>query len=664
MNTSLICPPNHAQTMLLMADRVQRTQNSMRDWAETAKECVNFFEGRQWSADDIAKLALEKRPSFTFNKIGALVRLVLGYYTNNRTDLKFMPSHDGSGRQAVAEALSKIGKQIANSNGKQYVDSTVFLDGMLTGRGFYDVRLDFSKNILGEQRVRDKDPFAIGLDPDGNTYDLNDSCNFVYEGRWVSIDEVIYTYGEQAGALLAPYFGSRYRGGTPAGVVEQYEEITPWRGFGGTGGDNGTPFMQDYLAQMYDPARKSIRLVDMQHKIPMKIRYLVDLETGSKEPVPEGFDEARVGKMMAWLSEQYWMKGKVNPWRMATLPGHKIRWTTMVGDIIVYDKWSQYETYTLVPFFPYFRRGQTRGMVADLIDPQKEVNKRRNSEIEIVTRTAHAGWMYHKDGLTDEGREQIENHGAMPGVNIEWKGDPAMKPEPIKPGVPPTAMSNLEQKATAELKEIAGINDSALGQLDRVQSGRAIEARQRQSVLAIQSFMDNMGRTQMLYGRKTVEIVQNHYTQRRVFQIINDNGQDIRMVINDEMASGEIVNDVALGHYEVSIDETPLSSAFLAGQFEEMITMVEKGILPVQAIQDIIVDASSIPRKDIVKQRVQAIMAAQGIPTGDAVLNQPPGMVPGMLPGAPPSGPPMGATPAQPGPAMAANKEMTEGISA
>jgi hypothetical protein len=177
-------------------------------------------------------------------------------------------------------------------------------------------------------------------------------------------------------------------------------------------------------------------------------------------------------------------------------------------------------------------------------------------------------------------------------------------------------------------------------------------------VLAIQSAMDNMGRTQMLYGRKTVEIIQNHYTQRRVFNIINDDGNNLPMVINDELASGEIVNDMALGTYEVSIDETPLSASFLAAQFDEMITMVEKGILPVEAIREEAIDMSQLPRKDIVKQKVAAISAAMGLPT-TAQLQA------GAMPGQPAQpGQPMGAPPAQPGPAMAAEKQMTEGVAA
>lgn len=54
MTTAL--PTYHAEKILLCADRVQRAQWAMREWAELAKTCVDFFEGRQWSAEDVAKL--------------------------------------------------------------------------------------------------------------------------------------------------------------------------------------------------------------------------------------------------------------------------------------------------------------------------------------------------------------------------------------------------------------------------------------------------------------------------------------------------------------------------------------------------------------------------------------------------------------------------------
>jgi hypothetical protein len=58
--------------------------------------------------------------------------------------------------------------------------------------------------------------------------------------------------------------------------------------------------------------------------------------------------------------------------------GVRIRHTVTAADVVLYDDWSPYETMTVVPYFAYFRRGKTMGMVEDLLDPQREVNKRRS----------------------------------------------------------------------------------------------------------------------------------------------------------------------------------------------------------------------------------------------------------------------------------------------
>ena len=50
MTTAL--PTYHAEKILLCADRVQRAQWAMREWAELAKTCVDFFEGRQRAPHD------------------------------------------------------------------------------------------------------------------------------------------------------------------------------------------------------------------------------------------------------------------------------------------------------------------------------------------------------------------------------------------------------------------------------------------------------------------------------------------------------------------------------------------------------------------------------------------------------------------------------------
>lgn len=616
--------PHAADKVLLMADRFTRSQGPHAVWAEVAKMCVEFVEGKQWTAEELKAADDEDRPALTFNEMGRLIRLVLGYHRNNRTDIKYLPGMDGSGTQAMATSMSQLSKAIAEMNKLPYVDAEVFMDGIITGRGFYDYRLDFEKNDLGEIKIKAADPFSTYLDPDADEYDLN-SGNYVFDARWASIDEVEFLYGPEAAMLLWPlvHTGS-YGGGIPNSIVEYTEEITPWRSFGGqAGGPMGSTYMavDSYLVNSYDPTRKNIRILDCQHYVRKMMWHFIDIETGDKEPVPETWTPDDVKKVLLFAEKKAAMKGQMSSLRVMKRPGRKLRWTTMVGDLVLYDDWSIYETFTKIAYFPWFRRGKTKGMAEDLLDPQKELNKRGSAEVDIVTRTAHSGWKYHSKSLREEEKIKLERYGAMAGINIEWEGEQWMEPKKIEPGAPPTAMDKLEQKNSDRLTRISGINESALGELDRVQSGRAIEARQRQSVLAIQVYMDNMSRSKELCGYKTLEMVQNHYTERRVVRVLGMDGKANLLVINDRPdPAGEIVNNVTAGKYTVNVDETPLASSYIQGQFEELLMMVDKGILPKEVVMDIIVDTSSIPHKDIVKQRVQAMMGAMGIPVGDQLL--------------------------------------------
>jgi hypothetical protein len=406
-------------------------------------------------------------------------------------------------------------------------------------------------------------------------------------------------------------------------VIERSMELTPWRGFGGQeGGPNGPWFAgaEAYLANAFDRARKTIRLVDFQHQIWQKALNFVDLETGDRELVPKHFGPEDVQKVLYWAEQEYAKRGQMSPMRVQMRPTKRVRWTTVAGDLVVYDDWSAYESYTLVGFFPWFRRGKTKGGVEDLIDPQLEINKRRSSTIDIITRTAHSGWMYHEKGVNEEQAEHIENNGATPGVNIKWRGEQWQKPERIQPAAPPTAMERLEEKATSDLMEISGVNESALGDLDRVQSGRAIEARQRQAVLAIQVYMDNMSRSKELGGRKIIEMVQNHYTEQRILRVKGDRGEYTFEKINERTAVGEIKNNVTLGRYEVSLDETPLASSYLQAQFDELMEMVEKGVIPKELVTEDLIQSSSVANKEMLKRKVQAWNAAMGIPTGEEIL--------------------------------------------
>ena len=136
--------------MMLMVERFMRADAALSTWAEDAKRCVEFMEGKQWSAEELKAAEADDRPTLTLNKIAPLVRLMMGYHRQNRVDLRFLPTSDADSSEGVADVLTKTVKQISINSEEPYIDTEVFLDGILTGRGYYDARLDFEKNDFGE----------------------------------------------------------------------------------------------------------------------------------------------------------------------------------------------------------------------------------------------------------------------------------------------------------------------------------------------------------------------------------------------------------------------------------------------------------------------------------------------------------------------------------
>lgn len=623
----------------LIASRYIRSSDALRPWAEKAKKSVEYYEGKQWSDADLAARRAQRRPALTINKIRPLVNLVKGYFINSRTEIQYLPGNTGFALQEIADALTHVSRAVSEWSQLPHVDIDVALDGFLTGRGFYDGRLTYEDNVFGEFKWRASDPFAIYLDPDAEDYDLN-TGNYLMESRWVAPEEIEFTYGKAVMSVCEPLLGQRSFSSVRANVYIDGEELTPWRKFGGEINGvyrNWGDFHDDWV----DRARKTIRMVDKQWYVPVWQRYLIDLDTGDQREVPGHITPQQVSKIIEFAAS----RGEAL--EVTTKRTRRLRWTQMIGDIIVFDSWSPYRTFTKVPYFPYFRRGMTQGMVEHLMDAQDEVNKQRTNRLEIQSRSANGGWSYPKGMLDAQQKQNLEMQGATPGVHIEWNARVGgttfnQGPQQIQPSQSPLAQKQLETDAEQDMNTISGINRDAMGQVDKVQSGAAIEAKQRAAIVGVEDFIANYHRSKELMGRKQLEVIQDHYKSERVIRVIGKGRNQIEMVINQHTAEG-IINDVSLGKYGVLIDETTLSKQFLAAQFEELMKMKEIG-MPVP--DEFIIDASSVPRKEELRialnqqRQIEQANAAAGLnPDGTPMQPAEPGAGGPPKPGKKPPGP-------------------------
>ena len=627
-------PVQDGNTIAVMAERFDRASMAQAPWARIAKECVDFFEGRQWTAADLRAMAQEKRPTVVLNMIKPVVNLVLGIFSQNRTDIKYMPSVDDTGSDAIAEILNKIGKSIDAYSQSRYVDGEWFMDGLFTGRGCVRTLLDQRRNYYGEVRDEALDPFSWFPDPDGQDYDSN-KWGFQFYSRWLSLDDVRKTYPPEAFDFLRNWIGAgAFQAISPSSYYYGDTNVRPPTRFGGdvVGPDSISGGIgYDRFWNYYDPQQKTIRLLECEHHVAVPLRHFVDVETGDMEPIPDDWDRERI----VYAMERAMAVG--NPWRITTQMRDKVRWTQMMGDLIVYDEWSLYENFSITGYFPYFRRGMTQGMIEPLLDPQRELNKRNASRLNILMRMVNSGMIIERNTVDQATKEALQQQGSKPGQQIYYDSKNGTLPAPkqLDPPVAPEEFKRLQMESETAIMKISGINESAMGQLDVAQSGRAIESRQRQAIVGVEPYLVNYQRTKTLIGQRRLEIVQRYYREPRVMRIIGDDGKPQTFQINVHQAAvGTIVNDITVGKYEVVVDTTPLSASFLEAQFNEAMLLREKGV-PIP--DDILMELSSLGRKPLMQQRIQAVRAQMGLGNTDIPAAAAGAMAPTAGPGGSPA---------------------------
>jgi hypothetical protein len=595
--------PTDFQVIEENMDRFARAAYAHEQWAAEATVCTNFLEGKQYSDLELKKLAREGRPVITKNHIAPLFRVLMGYQRQNRYEIKFMPGNDGTGTQDVSNALNAVAKQIAEKNQQEWVDSQVFQDGLTTGRGFWDCRLDFTDNGLGECKIGHKDPFSILIDPEADSYDPNaieGGWNFVTETRWMSPIDVLMMYNSKAFDEISEFAQNGTTSALTDYTYDSHMQTAPDRYFGLDHflSDKFTHNVGLYTSPYnhINQHRKLVRVIDTQHRRLKKVRYFYDLETGGQAVIPDSFTREQIAKIVEWL--------RIRNIPMDIREGYKkmVRWTVTAGNRVLWDEWSPYnEKMTIIPYFAYFRRGKTRGMIDDLIDPQREINRRASSMLHVIMTTANSGWMWEEGALTQDMERSLEQWGAKPGIHVKYR-EGFNAPQKIEPSAAPTSFQKLIVDSTSDLKLISGVNDSALGSLDRVQSGRAIQARQKQSIVGAETYFDNFARSRELLGRGMLNIIQKYYNEPRIIQTQKGKSNAETITINEIDAAGNILNNVTAGTFDIAIEESPLSATYLQGQFQEMGDLIDRGV-PIP--WDIAIEMSSLPNKEEIIRRIK-----------------------------------------------------------
>lgn len=571
---------------------VRARDNGHLAYIELAKRCDAYYRGDQWDEMDLAALEAQGRPALTINTILPTVNTVLGEQSTRRADVRFKPRRNAD--DAVAQTLTKLYMQIADNNKLDWVEQQVFSDGLIMdGRGYFDVRMDFSDHVEGEIRITAKDPLDVLIDPDAKDYDPK-TWNEVFETKWMTLDEIEELYGKKKAEDLRFIAENGNSFGRDSVEYEEnrYGDLDATADYLGA----GIPGDDEYRNV------RALRVIERQHRRMHRVDCYVDPLTGDQRDVPENWSDAKAKKFAKQHGLDIISKVK-----------RRVRWTVTCDKVVLHDDWSPYNDFTVVPYFAYFRRGRPFGMVRNLLSPQEQLNKIASQELHIVNTTANSGWVVESGSLVGMTADDLEEHGAETGLVLEYNRG-SNPPSKIPPNQIPTGLDRISQKAALNIKTISGVNDSMLGSDSAEVSGVAIQAKQNRGVIMIQVPLDNLRKARHYLAEKVLDLIQSFYTEERIIMITNeDDPMQPRepLVINQMTPEGRIVNDLTLGEYDVVIATAPARDSFDEVQFAEALNLRQVGVaIP----DDAIIEYSHLARKQELAKRIR-MLTGQEPPT-------------------------------------------------
>lgn len=548
-------------------------------FCKKADLCEANFRGDQWHVADAQALDEAGRPHLTINKIISTIGNVMGEQIYNRSEISFRPSSGAPPENA--DTLSRVFKQISNNNQLDWRRSDMFADGIITSRGFLDVRMDFTDNVQGEVRITNENPKNVIIDPDADEYDP-DTWKEVQTTKWMTADDIAVLYSEKDADLLR---------GRDSVFPYGYDSIELNRDRFGYA---FTPGYGAGSAYSMSEVMRNLRVISRQYRKLDRQKHFIDPRTGDTRPVPENWDRNRI----ALVTQEF-------GWQVITKLASRIRWSVVCDNIELHDDWSPYKHFTIIPYFPYLRYGKTIGLVENLVGSQELLNKVSSQELHVVNTTANSGWKVKTGALVNMSLEQLEQNGAKTGLVLELTELDAA--EKITPNGTPTGLDRISYKAEEHIKTISGVSDSQQGMDREDVAAKAIQQKRQAAGTNLAKPLDGLTRTDFLLARSVLDLVQTFYTDERIITIEQSHtgGEVESITINQAQPDGSILNDLMMGEYEVVVASVPQRETLEDSQFDQAVSMRKD--LGIAIPDEFVIENSRLQnKKDLIKKMAEA----------------------------------------------------------
>ncbi|MTJ81743.1 MAG: hypothetical protein F8N37_12095 [Telmatospirillum sp.] len=522
----------------------------------------------QWAPADVRSRELDGRPCLTFNRLPSFIRQVVNDARQNRPQIKVRPVDSGADVQ-VAKVFDGLIRSVQYASKADTAYDTGVECSVSMGFGYWRVAVDYAHDDSFDMDLlieRIANPFSVYGDPHSTAADSSDwNSSFVVD------------------TMPRAEFRRKYKGAEEVDWDDLgYDQLPqPW-------GDKETIMVAEWWRR--EEVTRQIVKIAGPNLSPM----VVDAEkfAAAKEAfASQGYQVVGERPTKSWKVTQKIMTGaevlEKNPWA-----GHYIPIVPVYGDEVNVEGKR------------YFR-----SMIRDAKDAQRNFNYWRTASTELVALAPRAPWI-GEEGSFDVDSAKWATANSQNWPYIEYKR--GTQPPQRQPFAGPPAGA-LQEAANAQddLKAIMGIFDPSLGAQGNETSGRAILARQRQGDRGTFHFADNLARAIEHTGRILVDLIPHVYSEERIVRVIEPDGTQLTMPINQPQADGKVLYDLTVGKYDVVVDAGPSYETRREEAAAQMIELLQAYPQAAPAIADLLVKNLDWPGADEIAQRLQALAQQQ-----------------------------------------------------
>lgn len=195
-----------------------------------------------------------------------------------------------------------------------------------------------------------------------------------------------------------------------------------------------------------------------------------------------------------------------------------------------------------------------------------------------------------------------------------YNNDPTAPGPPQRIGGPdvPVALIQQSQMDSEDLKAVTGIFDASLSARSNETSGRAILARQTQGEIVNFNFADNQAKGVQRTYEIILGMIPYIYDTERELRVLGVDGVEKYKTINQvDPETGERINDLSMGKYDVTVDIGPNFKTMRqeAGEIYAQLSQQFPELMAVAG--DLIMQSMDFPYADEIAERLKTLLPPQ-----------------------------------------------------